>query len=197
MNPQAFIFIGRSGCGKGTQAELLEQKLKQREPKREILFIQTGKYFREFIQGQSFTQKASHELYVTGKLQPEFLTVHVWVEPLIADFDGTQHVIFDGTPRKEHEAGVLNSCFGFYGLGKPWVIHIDITPEESTRRLLLRQRADDNAEEIKKRLAWYETDVVPTIAYYANNIDYHYLKLNGDRSVESIHADIVKLVGLE
>ena len=59
MKPQTFIFIGRSGCGKGTQAELVQEHLKQIDPKRKVLYIQTGAEFREFIKGNSETQKLS------------------------------------------------------------------------------------------------------------------------------------------
>ena len=57
MNKNSFIFIGRSGSGKGTQAALLIQALKKSDPNREPLYVQTGQELRQFIQGSSFTQK--------------------------------------------------------------------------------------------------------------------------------------------
>ena len=109
---------------------------------------------------------------------------------------GNQHVIFDGTPRKLHEAGVLHSCFDFYGLDKPWVINIDISYDESMKRLLARKRFDDTEDDIKKRLDWYETDVAPTLGFYDGNPKYNFLKIRGERSIEEIHGDIVKKLGL-
>lgn len=196
MKPQAFIFIGRSGCGKGTQVDLLMKVLAAKDPAISTLYIQTGQELREFITGPKLTQKKAKEIYDTGGLEPEFLTVHMWVRPLVELYTGNQHLIFDGTPRKVHEAGVLNSIFDFYGFGKPWVVHIEIGAEEATRRLLARQRQDDSADDIRERLAWYETNVVPTINYYVDNPAYHFVRINGERSIESIHEDIVQKLGL-
>ncbi len=194
--PQVFIFIGRSGCGKGTQVQLLMKYLKEKTSDIEILYVQTGQEFRDFIVKPTVTALKSKEIYDAGGLQPEFLTVNMWVRPLIDQYKGNQHLIFDGTPRKFHEAGVLNSCFDFYGFEKPWVINIEISEEESAKRLMARKRLDDNEFEIRKRLAWYETDVVPTLGYYDGNPAYNFLKIFGDRSVEDVHADIVKKLGL-
>lgn len=196
MKKQSFIFIGRSGCGKGTQIELLMNKLKEKDPEHDILYIYTGREFRNFIQGQSTTQKISKGIYDVGGLMPEFLTVHMWAKQLVDNYNGNQHIIFDGTPRRFHEAGVLHSMFKFYNLEKPWVININISSEEATKRLLGRKRMDDKKEDIKKRLDWYETDVAPTVEFYRDNANYNFLTLDGERSVEEIHKDIVKKLSL-
>jgi len=196
MNLQSFVFIGRSGCGKGTQIEMLMKLLKEKDPDREILYIYTGQEFRNFIQGSSATQKISKSIYDSGGLMPEFLTVHMWVKPLVEKYKGNQHIIFDGTPRKFHEAGVLHSMFGFYKLEKPWVINIGISAEEAVKRLLKRERQDDNESDIRKRLGWYETDVSPTIEFYRDNPNYNFLYVDGERSQEEVHLDIAKKMGL-
>jgi len=196
MTSQSFIFIGRSGCGKGTQAELLKKVLNEKDPARNVLHIETGKELRDFINGPTLTQKRSKEIYDTGGLQPEFLAVHMWVRLLAERYTGGEHLIFDGTPRKLHEAGVLNSIFDFYGFDKPWVINIEISSEESFKRLFARKRMDDNEEDIKERLSWYETDVVPALSYYDGNPRYNFLKIFGEKPVEAVHEDIVKKLGL-
>lgn len=196
MNQQSFVFIGRSGCGKGTQIEMLMKLLKEKDPGREILYVYTGQEFRKFIQGPSATQKLSKSIYDTGGLMPEFLTVHMWVKPIVENYKGDQHIIFDGTPRKFHEAGVLHSMFGFYKIHKPWVINIGISAEEAVRRLLQRKRQDDNEADIRKRLGWYETDVSPTIEFYRDNPNYNFIYIDGERSPEEIHLDIAKKMGL-
>ena len=196
MNSQSFVFIGRSGCGKGTQIEMLMKLLKEKDPEREILYVYTGQEFRKFIQGPSTTQKLSKSVYDAGGLMPEFLTVHMWVKPIVENYKGDQHIIFDGTPRKFHEAGVLHSMFGFYKIQKPWIINIGISSEEAVKRLLKRQRQDDNEADIRKRLGWYETDVSPTIEFYRDNPNYNFIYIDGERSPEEIHLDIAKNVGL-
>lgn len=196
MQPQSFIFIGRSGSGKGTQVELLSKVIKDKDPNRKQLTIQEGQEIRQFIQGDTVTEKLAKKFYDTGGLFPEFIAIYMWVKALVERYTGDEHIIFDGTPRKIQEAEVLDSVFHFYGMNNPWVINIEVPEEESLRRLLIRKRLDDEESEIRKRLAWYETDVVPTIEYYKNNPRYNFVVVDGHRSVEEIHSDIVQKVGL-
>ena len=48
VKQQSFIFMGRSGCGKGTQAKLLMEYLKKIDPARDIFYLETGAGVREF-----------------------------------------------------------------------------------------------------------------------------------------------------
>lgn len=194
MDQRTFILIGRSGCGKGTQGDLLSKYLKQIDSSRDTLYIQSGSEIREFIKGNSITQKISNEYYTSDKLQPEFISVYMWINILINNYTESKHLIFDGTPRRKHEAGVLDSIFDFYSLKKPTVINIDVSEEWATEKLSARHRMDDKEEDIKKRLAWYMTDVVPTIEFYKNNPRYNFISVNGEQGIEEIHNDIIKSI---
>jgi adenylate kinase len=194
MNQKVIIFIGRSGCGKGTQAKLLSEYLKKLDPSRDVLYVQSGQEFREFIKGNTETQKLSKAIYDVGGLQPEFLAVYMWASVLVNKFTKNEHIIMDGMPRKYHEAGVLDSVFNFFGIQKPLVINIDISKDISVDRLMARKRVDDTREDIEERLSWYETDVVPAIGFYAVNEKYSFAKIDGNRSIEEVHKDIVELV---
>lgn len=197
MNQKTFILIGRSGCGKGTQGELIAKHLKEIDPERDTLYVTSGAEFREFIKGDSATQKNSNELYKADKLQPEFLSVFMWINVLVKNYTDKKHLIFDGAPRRRHEAGVLDSIFDFYGLKDPIVINIDVSEKWATERLEARHRMDDRSEDIAKRLAWYNTDVVPAIEYYINNPRYKFFRINGERSIEEIHKDILEKISLK
>jgi adenylate kinase len=133
---------------------------------------------------------------MSGKLQPEFLTLYVWIKLLISKYTGTEHIVFDGTPRKLHEAGVLDSMVEFFNLDKPYVINIDISKEEAKSRLISRGRMDDSADDIEKRLSWYETDVAPTISYYENNPRYNFIKIDGKQQIEEVFEMIKKELSL-
>lgn len=196
MNQKTFVFIGRSGCGKGTQAKLLSDYLKKIDNK-EVLYIQTGSEIREFIKGDSETQKIANGIYATGGLFPEFITVYMWIRVLIDKYTKNEHIIFDGTPRKVHEAGVLNSIFEFYTMDKPYVIYINVSKDESINRLMKRGRVDDNREDIEARLSWFETDVIPAIDYYRNNNSYNLIEIDGMKTVEEIHNEIVNKLALK
>lgn len=196
MNLITAIFIGRSGCGKGTQADLLVEAIKKHDSEHSVLYVEMGASFRNFLKESSHSSALSRDVYKKGELQPEFLAVRMWADALVTYMNGNEHVVLDGTPRKQREAMVLESAFQFYGREKPFVIHLDVSEAWSRERLAGRGRADDvNEDEVAKRLAWFETDVKPAIDWYRNEAQgYNFLEINGERPIEDIHQDIVRAV---
>ena len=49
MTPKTYIMIGRSGSGKGTQTKLLKEYIKKQDPETEILHVESGDEFRDFL----------------------------------------------------------------------------------------------------------------------------------------------------
>ncbi len=186
--------MGRSGCGKGTQVELLMEYMRAHDAeKREIFHLETGATFREFIESGSYSSKLSKDIYMSGKLQPSFLAVHIWSHVFIENLKGDEHIILDGTPRTLAETPVLDTAFQFYGRTKPKVIVLDVSNEWSTERLKGRGRFDEkNPEDVKKRLEWFDTDVVPAIRYMEAAKLYEVHRINGEQSIEKVHDDIIK-----
>ncbi len=194
--PKTFIFIGRSGCGKGTQAALLETYVKERDIKTHIVHLETGALFREFFKGSSFSHRLAHDIYERGGLQPEFLTVHLWSNFFVKYMKDDVHLIIDGTPRKINEAHILDTALSFYGREKPYVIYLNVSRAWAEKRLLARHREDDTKKDITSRLDWFDTDVVPALDFYRTNARYHFIDVNAEREIQDIHADIVKQCGL-
>ncbi len=191
---QTFIFIGRSGCGKGTQAALLMEKLKA-EDSGDIFYLETGQRFREFVKQPNYTSGLSYEIMKRGERQPDFLAAHIWSHVLIATFNGRQHLFIDGTPRSKNEAVILDTAIKFYKLNKPFVVYMDVSNEWARERLLARGRADDKgAEGVEKRLAWFERDVMPAVEYYREHPDYHFLHINGEQSIEEVHTEFLEKI---
>ncbi|MCG2695243.1 nucleoside monophosphate kinase, partial [Candidatus Parcubacteria bacterium] len=174
MEQKTYIFIGRSGCGKGTQIDLLSEKLKEKNPDIGINYVSTGGDLREFWKEDSYTHKLSKEIVDNGGLQPEFLVIYLWGKDLVKDMNGNEHLIFDGTPRRLNEAEVLDSAIKFYQRKNPTVVYMNVSREWSTERLLGRGRSDDDAEQIKKRLDWFDKDVIPAIEYLKNDPLYNF-----------------------
>lgn len=197
MNPQTFIFIGRSGCGKGTQAELLQQKLREKTPETQIFYLETGERFREYIQSGTYSSNLSKEVMEKGGLQPEFLAVWNWSSLFVEKMRGNEHLILDGTPRKLDEAAVLDSAMKFYKREKPFVIFLDVSKEFSIARFKDRGRADDKSlQAIEERMKWYEEFVVPAVRYYWQNDNYKLLHINGEQTIEEVHAEIITKIGI-
>lgn len=191
MQPQTIIFVGRSGCGKGTQAKLFIEYLKSRDASREIFYLETGDMFRKFIAQDSYSSKLSREIMSKGTLQPSFLAVHIWSHLFIENMKGGEHIIIDGTPRTHSEAQVLDSALSFYEREKPIVFLIDVSKEWAMDRLLPRGRADDSRADITKRLEWFDTDVVAAIRHMQAAKMYTVLEINGEQTIEKVHADVI------
>lgn len=196
MQPQTFIFFGPSGSGKGTQAKLLIEKLKERDPENKVLYIETGQKFREFAEEASLTSKLVKEVIGAGGLIPEFLPIWIWSEFLVRRISGPEHLVLDGLSRRVDEAPILDSAMKFYKRENPFVISIKLSREDAAERLRNRKRADDTNLDIEKRLAWYDSNVVPAINYFRDNPYYRFIELDGSRPIEEVHADLLSQIGL-
>lgn len=196
MEPKTIVLYGRSGSGKGTQVELLKRVLAERSSERGIFSIETGEEFRVFINSDSYTSSLSRKVMEEGGLQPEFLPVWIWTSVFVKNFKGNEHIICDGLVRRYAEALVFDSAMRFYGRARPDVLLLDVSPQCATERLLLRGRHDDTPDAIKRRLAWFKTDVSPAIDYFKTNDYYHFVTIDGEQTVEDVHKDVLAAIGL-
>ncbi|MSU45366.1 MAG: hypothetical protein EXS47_01925 [Candidatus Zambryskibacteria bacterium] len=191
MSPQTFIFIGRSGCGKGTQAELLQKYLKEKDPDTGILYIETGANFREFMKGEKYSNSLAKKIYETGERQPDFLAVWMWSHVLIDKMKGTEHLFFDGITRSLPEAEMFTTAKEFYGR-EVTIVYLNVSREWSEARLTARGRSDDKSiDEIRKRLDWFDKDSYPAVEYFRVRKDYNLLDINGEQSVEEVQKEIL------
>jgi adenylate kinase len=195
MNLHTFIFIGRSGCGKGTQAKLLDEQLKKIDPGTPIYHLETGARFRAFVAEDSYTSALAKKMMLEGKRQPDFLAVWMWSHHFVEDFTGKEHLVIDGTPRSLNEAKILDGGMKFYDRAKPFIVHLNVSREWSEKHLMARGRGDDDREGIKHRLDWYEADVQPAVEYYRNNPDYVFLDISGEQPVEAVHTELIEKTG--
>jgi adenylate kinase len=191
MQPQTFIFFGPSGSGKGTQAEKLINFLKEKDSKK-VLYIETGKKFREFSQEASLTAKLTQESLSSGGLLPEFLPIWLWAEYFVRHISGDEHMVLDGLSRRAHEAPILDSAMRFYKREKPIILNIEVSKEWATERLLGRGRSDDTKEGIEKRLDWYYKNVLPAVDYFRDNTYYNFVTINGEQSIEEVFEEILE-----
>ena len=190
---QTVIFIGRSGCGKGTQAHLLKNRIAHHDPdKLQILYIETGNYVRDFIRQEGYSSKIARDLYERDHREPDFLGIFLWSKVLIDELDENMHLIIDGAPRAIDEAQVLTSALKFYKRENPAVIYLNVSRQWSEDKLLARGRSDDRTlTKINKRLDWFDKDVIPAIKYFETDPLYRFLEINGEQPIEKVHADII------
>lgn len=187
------IFIGRSGCGKGTQADLFKNRIARLDPdKRQILYVETGEHFRKFIRGEGFSFTLSRQINENGERQPDFLACWVWAGVLIEELLPDLHLIFDGAPRSLPEAEIITSALKFYKRQKPVVIYLNVSRKWSEDRMLSRGRTDDRSiSKVNKRLNWFDEDTLPAIEYFRTNKLYRFIEVNGEQPIEKVHTDII------
>ncbi|NCS99543.1 AAA family ATPase [Candidatus Parcubacteria bacterium] len=190
-----FIFFGKSGSGKGTQAELLIEKLKEKG--NEVIYIETGKRFREFIEKEgNHSSKLTKEALNHGELMPVFLPIWLWTSAFVEEFTGTESLVLDGLARRMTEAPVLDSALRFYDRLPCHIVHIDVSREWAFDRLKSRGRADDTDEYINSRLDWFEKDVEPVIEYFEERKGFSLHTINGEQSIEDVHVELIKKLNL-
>jgi adenylate kinase len=192
MDLQTFIFIGRSGCGKGTQVALLQGYIKKQDSTQHIFYIETGERFRQFIKEHSLSSRLAAEIYKTGSRQPDFIAVWMWSHLLVGRMTGEEHLIFDGTPRSLQEAQIIDTAIDFYSRPRPHVIYLNISRETSKARMVARRRMDDiDPAEIERRLNWFESDVLPAVEYFRQYSKYNFIELDGHQSVQAVQRELL------
>jgi len=190
MEKSFYIIIGRSGSGKGTQADLLKAVLEQKGAT--VKHITTGGGFRTFIESDNYVAKCSDTLNKKGGLQPEFLAVWNWSNIFINSLKENDTVILDGAPRRMYEVLALYSAISFLGYKNPIVIYVNVSEGWAREKLLGRGRDDDkNIEDINRRLSWFESDVLPVVDTYMRDPLYKVVHINGEQSIDAVHQEIV------
>jgi adenylate kinase len=195
MEQHTLIFIGMSGCGKGTQVGLLRDHIASKDPGRPLFYLQTGQHFREFIKQENCAARIAKEEVDRGERAPDFLAMYLWSDVFVKNLTGKEHLIIDGSPRSVNEAQNLDIALKFFRRERPAVVHLHVSPEWALQHLLERAekegRKDDSREGILKRLSWYERDVMPAVNLYRRDRDYDFIEVNGEQSIDSVHREII------
>ncbi len=196
MKRLALMFLGPSGCGKGTQVKLLKEYLAKQDPDTAIVNLVMGDLFRSMWKdGTGFSADLSREINKKGGLQPSFLQVMLWVDYLVNNIKGDEHIIIDGSPRRVEDAQLMESAFDFYGIDRPALVFINTDIEESKRRILHRAhtegRKDDQfISDVEKRMDWYREFVIPAIDYFRNKNKFRFIEVNGNQDIEGVFSEL-------
>lgn len=193
-----FFFLGFSGSGKDTQAELLKEFLEKRDGEGLVLWISTGDILRDMVAKGSYAGGViDKKLLKAGELAPPFLATFFWAEAAIRELKEDQHLIFPSSPRTSEEARNLDDFAAFFDRKSVFPIFLELTREEAFERLIGRGREDDTPETINHRLDYFEREVMPAIKYFQKESPNKLVRIDGNpRDVQKIHQEILKAVGL-
>jgi len=191
METQTFVFFGQVGSGKGAQVKLLSDYLKNKG-NQEIIYGGTGDAFRNLLEVNNFTASLIKDSINKGELQPDFLTSALFANILIFSLNDQKHLITDGYPRTVEQSKDFEKMMSFFKRDNIKIIYIEISEEEAMKRNLLRGRADDTEESLKKRFNEYKNNVIPAMNYFIEKSGYKIFIINGAQSIKDVHQEIVK-----
>jgi adenylate kinase len=178
------VLVGPPGAGKGTQAEIIAERLGV--PK-----ISTGDIFRANVSGGTPLGLKAKEYMDAGNLVPDEVTNDMVADRLAED-DAKGGFLLDGYPRNTEQAKVLDRVLEAAGATLDLALELVASDDEVVRRLSgrrvskstgkvyhlefdppadpdsedLYQRSDDQPETIKNRLKVYAEQTAPLVGYY-------------------------------
>ncbi|MCF7858742.1 MAG: nucleoside monophosphate kinase [Candidatus Cloacimonetes bacterium] len=204
------LLIGIQGCGKGTQAKLLEEKYGWKH-------ITTGNLLRENIENKTELGMKAKKFMEAGELVPDKYVFQIVEDALLSANKG---IILDGFPRNMEQLKFLEKNFMIDN-----VILLDLSDEKAIERVSSRrncevckkdynllynkpeidsvcddcggkivQRADDHEEAIKKRIEKFYQDTSEVIKYFSDQGKL--IRVNADLEIETIQENIIKKLEL-
>jgi adenylate kinase len=161
------VLLGPPGAGKGTQAQVIAERLG-------VPAISTGDIFRANVSGQTELGKQAKVYMDAGDLVPDEITVAM-VKDRLGEPDADGGFLLDGFPRTIPQAEQLRDSLHDLGQGLDCVLELVVEEEELVRRLSGRrmlvdgewvQRDDDKPETVRRRLEVYREQTAPLSGWY-------------------------------
>jgi adenylate kinase len=121
------VLLGAPGAGKGTQAQLLAERLG-------IPHVATGDLFRAAVRDSSPIGLEARRFMERGQLVPDDITIRMLLERLAKD-DAQRGAILDGFPRNRAQAEALDRALAERGSGVDLALNIDVPTEELVKRM--------------------------------------------------------------
>lgn len=170
------LIMGLAGSGKGTQGQLLAEKLGYK-------YLSTGEFLRTYI-----TEERRREMEAGNLIDDEEMIGII--RQFIEGTESKNKCILDGFPRSKAQADWLLEQHEEGGINIEALVYIDVPKTELIRRLLLRGRHDDNEEAIKKRFEEYSKSTSPIIDDYRKK-GIKIIEVDGEGPIEKIQTGIL------
>jgi len=208
------IFLGPPGAGKGTQAQLLEQR-------EGIPQVSTGDILRTAMAAETPLGQQARQYVDRGELVPDDVMIAI-IEDRLNQPDARRGFVLDGFPRTLRQARALDRVLAATGRRLDLVLYFDVVDDVIVRRLTgrrvcqqaahiyhvesspprrpgrcdidgstLYQREDDQEETVRRRLEVYHRETEPLVEFYRRRGLFEPVR-NGD--IESVRRRLVEIL---
>ena len=155
------VILGRQGSGKGTQAARLVEAYRP-------IHVSTGDMLRVAVAAGTELGLQARALIDAGDLVGDDLINGIVAERLAQPDVAENGFLLDGYPRTPDQAAAMEVFLAEAGTPLDAAVNLDVPVDEVTARMLARGRADDTEEAIRRRLALYESETAPLLAWFAD-----------------------------
>ncbi len=209
------VLIGAQGSGKGTQADMLAQKMG-------IFHLASGDLFREEIGKKTNLGLKAKAFMDRGELVPDEVTISM-VLNRISSLPDTQGVLLDGFPRTILQAQALDAGLQKIDRKIDLGIYLKVPREELLDRLSgryicranqhvynitskppkvsgvcdidgseLYQRSDDTGEAIQTRLDIFFSETIQLLDFYDKQNKL--AEINGNQDIDEVQEELLQTI---
>ncbi len=212
-----YLLVGAVGAGKGTQAEMLRERLG-------LPHLASGDLFRQATRKGTPLGEKAKVFMERGELVPDDVTIAMFMDEL-AKPEAARGAILDGFPRTVAQARALDATLAAQGEEISRVIYIEVPSEELVERVSGRwvcptdgtpyhavtdpprvpgicdkdgtpliQREDDKPEVVRARLDQQVPPMLEVIAHYesAGRV----ARVDGRGAIDDVTARILDSLGM-
>ena len=183
------IMFGPPGAGKGTQAELMQQKYKLKQ-------LATGDMLRAEVASESDLGKTLKAIIAEGELVSDDIIIEI-IGNCISEPECERGFILDGFPRTVPQAEALDDMLKNMGREIDHVIVLGVDHEILIDRIKGRAeetggaRSDDNETVLRNRLDVYTNQTAPLLPYYEGKGLLR--KVDGMKPIDDVTMQIDKI----
>ncbi len=209
------VLLGPPGAGKGTQAEVISEKLG-------LIHVSSGDLFRENIKNNTELGVIAQGYINRGELVPDEVTIGM-VQNRLTQPDNKNGALLDGFPRTPAQAQALDSMLQSRGAAIKVVPYITVPEVALIERLSgrwtcraashvfhsiynpprkngvcdvdgseLYQREDDKPETVLNRIQVFNKQTQPLIAYYRGKG--LLVEIDGTQEIGKVTSDLIKAI---
>ncbi len=178
------VILGGPGAGKGTQAQMLCDRLN-------IPCISTGDILRQAISAQTDLGRLAQPYVEKGEFVPDRTMIEFIRQRLLLP-DAAKCWLLDGYPRTAFQAEELDFVLDELGQRLTWAIWLEVPETVLMSRSISRSRNDDHPDIVQRRIELFHKRTIPMMEYY----DYRnrLLKINAAQTPEKVHQDLIQLL---